>query len=137
MARCSAGGSAHLAGSRDRPRRRCEHARATTHNHEGHPPRMRKFLIGLMATLSIAAPLAVAAAPAEAATNTSCATRAEFRRIHVGQNVRTTQSIIGSRGRLTMAGSYMSQRQWRVCGSPYSYVTLTYVSGRLNNKIML
>ncbi len=98
---------------------------------------MRKFLIGLMATLSIAAPLAVAAGPAEAATNTPCATRAEFKRIHVGQTVPTTQRIIGSKGRVTIAGSFMSQRQWKVCGSPYSYVTLTYVNRRLDNKIML
>ena len=98
---------------------------------------MRKFLIGLMATLFIAAPLVVAAAPAEAATNTSCATRAEFRRIHVGQSVRTTQAIIGSRGRVSIAGSFMSQRQWKVCGSPYSWVTLTYVHGRLDNKILI
>jgi hypothetical protein len=96
---------------------------------------MRNLLVGLTATLFVAAPLAVIAAPAEA--NTPCASRAEFRQIHVGQTVRKTQAIIGSRGKVTVAGSFLSQRQWRVCGSSYSWVTLTYVQGRLDNKILL
>jgi len=74
---------------------------------------------------------AAAAAPA------ACATRAEFGRIRVGMPVRTTQQIIGGPGKVSMAGSFMSQRQWRVCGSPYSWVTLTYLQGRLDNKILL
>jgi hypothetical protein len=74
---------------------------------------------------------------AKAVANPSCASRAEFSRIRVGMPVRTTQSIIGSPGQVSMAGSFMSQRQWRVCGSPYSWVTLTYTQGRLDNKILL
>jgi hypothetical protein len=98
---------------------------------------MRKILAGFLATLSISVPVTFVAAPAEAAANTSCATRAEFRQIRLGQTVRTTQRIIGSRGRVTIAGSFMSQRQWKVCGSVFSHVTLTYVNGRLDNKIFL
>jgi hypothetical protein len=75
-------------------------------------------------------------APAEAAGNPSCATRAEFRQIHRGMTVRRTQNIIGSRGRVTIAGSWLSQRQWNVCNSRWGVVTLTYANGRLDNKIM-
>ena len=81
-------------------------------------------------------PIGVALAqPADAAVG--CATRAEFRKVHVGQSVKTTQHIIGGKGRQTIGGSFLSQRQWKVCGSPFSWVTLTYVNGRLDNKIML
>jgi hypothetical protein len=73
----------------------------------------------------------------KAAVNPPCASRAEFSRIRTGMPVRTTQAIIGSPGQVSMAGSFMSQRQWRVCGSPYSWVTLTYMQGRLDNKILL
>lgn len=98
---------------------------------------MKKIIATAVAAVAVAAPLAVVAAtPAEAASNPSCATRAEFRRIHPGQTVRTTQNIVGSKGRVTMAGTFMSQRQWKVCGSPWGSLTLTYVQGRLDNKIM-
>jgi hypothetical protein len=99
---------------------------------------IRKALISAAALAAVATPLALAATPAEAAAaNPSCASRAEFSRIRVGMPVRTTQTIIGSPGQVSMAGSFMSQRQWRVCGSPYSWVTLTYMQGRLDNKILL
>ena len=60
----------------------------------------------------------------------------EFRQIHRGMTVRRTQNIIGSRGRVTIAGSWLSQRQWNVCNSRWGVVTLTYANGRLDNKIM-
>jgi hypothetical protein len=99
--------------------------------------KLKKVALAAVATAAIAAPLAVTAAPAHAAVNPGCATRAEFSRIHHGQTVRTTQRIIGSKGRVSMAGSFLSQRQWHVCGSSFSWVTLTYLNGRLDNKIML
>jgi hypothetical protein len=99
---------------------------------------LRKFLITLTALAAVATPLALTATPAEAAAvNPPCASRAEFNRIRVGMPVRTTQSIIGSPGKVSMAGSFFSQRQWRVCGSAYSWVTLTYMNGRLDNKILI
>jgi hypothetical protein len=104
---------------------------------------LRRFLLTIATLLTIAAPLAVVTAPAEAATTSAsasastCATRAGFSRVRVGQSVATTQAILGSKGKVSMAGSFMSQRQWRVCGSAYSWVTLTYVQGRLDNKILL
>lgn len=98
---------------------------------------MKKIIVTAAALAAVATPLAVTA-PAHAASNPACASRTEFGRIHVGQSVRTTQQIIGSNGRLTMGGSFMSQRQWRACsGSGSFWVTLTYLNGRLNNKIML
>jgi len=98
---------------------------------------MKKFIATVVAAVAVAAPLAVVAAtPAQAASNPGCATRAEFRRIHPGQTVRTTQNIVGSKGRVTMAGSFISQRQWKVCRSAWGSLTLTYVQGRLDNKIM-
>lgn len=98
---------------------------------------MKKIILAATALAAVAAPLAVSVAPAQAATNPPCATRAEFSRLRVGMTVPTTQHIIGSPGRVTMAGSLMSQRQWHVCGSAYSWVTLTYLHGRLDNKILL
>jgi len=80
---------------------------------------------------------AVVAQPAQAAYNPPCASRAEYRAIHPGMTVARTQQIIGSKGRLSMGGTYMSQRQWHVCGSAFSWVTLTYLSGRLNNKVLI
>jgi len=99
----------------------------------------RKIAIEVVALAAIAAPLALVATPAEAASSAvpACATRAEFNRVRVGMPVSRTQAIIGGPGRVTIAGSFMSQRQWKVCGSAWSYVTLTFLQGRLDNKILL
>jgi hypothetical protein len=101
---------------------------------------MKRLIIAAVAAAAVAAPVAAVAVPgaANAAYNPPCASRAEFGRIHVGQSVRTTQSIIGSAGHVTIAGSWMSQRQWHACSYTGAYwVTITYLSGRVNNKIML
>jgi hypothetical protein len=100
--------------------------------------RIKQIAVATAAAATLGTGLAVVSAPAaNAAGNPPCATRAEFRKIHVGQSVARTQHIIGSKGRVTMAGSWLSQRQWHVCGSSFGWVTLTYTSGRLDNKIML
>lgn len=98
---------------------------------------MRNLITTLAVAATLGSGLAVATSTA-AEANTPCATRAEFRQIHRGMTVHRTQQIIGSRGRVTMAGSWLSQRQWHACsGSGAYWVTLTYASGRLDNKIML
>jgi hypothetical protein len=82
----------------------------------------------------------VEAAPAarSAQAAPACATRAEFNRIRVGMTVPTTIRIVGGPGKVTMAGSFMSQRQWKACpGSGTYWLTLTYLNGRLDNKILL
>jgi hypothetical protein len=98
----------------------------------------RRILLAAAAICLASAPVvfAPATAGASVAANPACATRAEFNRIHPGQTVRTTQRIIGSRGKVTMAGSLISQRQWAVCGQPYNVLTVTYLQGRVDNKIM-
>jgi hypothetical protein len=100
---------------------------------------MKKFLLTLAALVTVATPLAVVAAPAEAAAyNPPCASRAEFNRIRPGMTVPTTLAIVGGPGKITMGGSFMSQRQWKACpGSGAYWLTLTYVQGRLDNKILL
>lgn len=98
---------------------------------------LRRSAVAASALVAVAAPLAVTST-ASAHTNPPCASRGEFNRIKVGMAVATTQRIVGSPGKVTMAGHFLSQRQWRACPSSGSYwLTLTYINGRLDNKIML
>lgn len=99
---------------------------------------MKKIIAASAAAVAIAAPLGVVVSAAPAQANTPCATRTEFNHVRVGQSVLTTQQIIGGPGKVTMAGTLLSQRQWRACsGSGAYWVTITYVHGRVDNKIML
>jgi hypothetical protein len=93
---------------------------------------MKKFLLGLVATVTFAAPLALVATPAEAA-NAPCMTRAEFRKIHKGMTVRQVKRIVGSAGRITLSSPPMVIRDHKTC-TAFHVANVGYWSGKVQSK---
>lgn len=98
---------------------------------------LKKIITTVVAAAAFATPAFVAAQPAQAATNPPCATRAEFNRIHVGQSLGTVAAIVGGPGKVTLASSYLTIRQWGVCGSPFGIMSLGFTNRRVQSKTFI
>jgi len=93
---------------------------------------MKKMIAAVVSAVVVSGGIAVTAAPAEA--NSPCMSRPEYRKIHVGQSVRTVQRIVGSKGRVSMSSAYLVIRQWKTCSNPYGVGTVGFVNKRVQSK---
>lgn len=60
---------------------------------------MKKFLLGLVATTAVAAPLALVSAPAHATDSASpCITRSEYHQVHEQMSLEGVRQIVGGSG---------------------------------------
>lgn len=94
---------------------------------------LRKIIVALTTLVAVAAPVALVATPAEAA-NTPCMSRTEYNRVRVGMPASTVFAIVGGKGRVSMASSYLTIRQWKNCANAYGVGTIGFVNGRVQSK---
>ena len=97
---------------------------------------IKKFLVSLAATTTLAAPLALVATPAEAAGNPPCMTRAEFRKIHKGMTVTQVKRIVGSAGRISLSSPPMIIRDHKTC-TAFHVANVGYWGGKVQSKIFI
>jgi len=97
---------------------------------------MKKFLVGLVATTAVAAPLALVATPADAAANAACMTRAEFRKIHKGMTVTQVKRIVGSAGRISLSSAPMVIRDHKTC-TRFHVANVSYWGGKVDGKLYI
>ena len=96
---------------------------------------MKKIILAATAVAAVAAPVALSVAPANAATrNAPCMSRAEFRHIHIGQSVTTVQHIVGSKGRVSLASSFLTIRQWDTCSNQFGVATIGFTHKHVQSK---
>jgi len=97
---------------------------------------MKKILVGLAATATIAAPIAITA-PAQANPGSpGCVTRAEFKRVDTNGRDASTRTqvtrMFGTRGRITSTGSGGTSVEYKTCaGDPmWSYADVNFDNGK-------
>ena len=98
----------------------------------------RIITAAIAAALLTGGGVVAAASPASADTR-PCMSRAEYRAIKNGMTLTRVASIVGSRGKVTIAsgsGPYrMVVRSYTACGSFPGSANVTYMGGRITAKL--
>jgi hypothetical protein len=98
---------------------------------------LKRFILGLVATTAVAAPLAViSTAPANAAGNPPCITRAEFRKIHNGMSLTQVRRIVGGTGRVSLSSPPIVIRDFKTC-TAWHVSNVSFWSGRVDSKLYI
>lgn len=98
---------------------------------------LKRFILGLVATTAVAAPLAViSTAPANAATNPPCITRTEFGKVHRGMSLTQVKHVVGGTGKISLSSSFMTIRDFKTC-APWHVSNMTFQNGRVTSKLYI
>jgi len=100
---------------------------------------MKRKIAALAATTAVltGGTLAATTAPSNAAGNPPSMSRTEFRKIHTGMSKATVFRIVGSKGKVSMASTFLTIRQWKTTGNPYGSATIGFSGGRVQSKIFI